>query len=318
MAVKPIDYSQPTGVGKQVAQIASGVAGAQPYLLKAQEFAPQFAQAEAATAGARATAESDQVAQRWGDIYAGLKAAPGYGQSVQDWEARQAAGSRIYGQIEANALADLARGGQLDPWQQREASQAARAAFQDRGLATGRSAALAEVLNRANLSEARRKERETYAAGVAGQAQGWAGNNINVAASQLDPYSRMFGKGGSQATGALSSDGLFQSYGGVGASIYGANTQKEIAMAQIEAQKDLFDKSQSYDKWATMYNAAASNRIANMNAASAAQAGQNQAWIAGGTAMAGVGAAALMAGATGVAAAGASTMAVGGIAAALI
>jgi hypothetical protein len=276
MATTIPNYSVATGTGVQVAQIASGVAASQPYLLEAQKWAPKFAEEEAKAAGARSTAEAQQVDQRWGDIYSGLRESAGYGAAVKDWEARQQAGSQIYGKLEANALADVARGGTLDPWQQREATQASRAAFEDRGMATGGTAALAEVMNRANLSEARRREREGYAAGIVNQAQGWAGNNVNVASTQFDPYSRMFGKGGSQVTGSLSSNEMYETYGSVGASIYGSNTEAAIANAQIAAQQKMFDKQMKYDKWATQYNASASDRIGAMNASAARSAGNKQ------------------------------------------
>lgn len=272
-AAKPIDYSKALGVGKQVAEISSGVVAAQPYLLEAQKWQPRMAEAEALSAGSRATAEAAQVDQRWGGIYEGLRGSAGYGTALRDWEARQQAGADLYGQLERSAIADLARGGRLDAWQQREASQAARAAFQDRGLATGSSAALAEVLNRANFSEARKRERQAYAAQLAGNAQGWAAGNMQVAASQFDPYQRMYGKGGSAMSGTLSSADEFETYGNIGANLYATQTQAQVAREQMAMQEDMFKQQMAYDKWATIYNAAAGRAIGDQNAAAARRAG---------------------------------------------
>lgn len=79
-----------------------------------------------------------------------------------------AADSPLLGQLESEASSDLAMGGALDPWQTREATQGARAAWQSRGLENSAPAGFAEVLNRINFSDSRRAARRGFATGVAG------------------------------------------------------------------------------------------------------------------------------------------------------
>ena len=79
-----------------------------------------------------------------------------------------AGASPLFAQLEADASGELARGGELDPWQQREATQGARAAWQSRGMVGSSPAGFAEVLARVNMANARRQQRQAYATGVAG------------------------------------------------------------------------------------------------------------------------------------------------------
>lgn len=72
----------------------------------------------------------------------------------------------LYGQLERQASEDLALGGQLSNDEIRESAQGARAAWQARGLGTSAPASFQEVLNRVQFSNARKAERQTFAAGI--------------------------------------------------------------------------------------------------------------------------------------------------------
>jgi hypothetical protein len=75
---------------------------------------------------------------------------------------------RLYGMLEEQAAGDLSLGGGLNPDEVRAATQGARAGFSARGLSGGPQSVLAEVLGRATLANARRRERQGFAAEVEG------------------------------------------------------------------------------------------------------------------------------------------------------
>ena len=71
-------------------------------------------------------------------------------------------------QLDQQAQADLALGGSLSAQDEREAQQAARAAFAARGMAVGNPAVAAEILTRDQYSQQRLGERRAFAQGIAG------------------------------------------------------------------------------------------------------------------------------------------------------
>lgn len=73
--------------------------------------------------------------------------------------------------LSSQANEDLALGGSLNSEEIRAATQGARAAFSARGMAGTRPGILAEVMQRAQYSNARRRERQGFAAGVEGLRQ---------------------------------------------------------------------------------------------------------------------------------------------------
>jgi len=85
------------------------------------------------------------------------------------------------------ANADLAAGRSLTPEQERMATQAARQAYADRGMALGPQAITAEVLGREELSERRYRERQA----AAQQAMGTISNLYQPALAQT--YARQVG-----------------------------------------------------------------------------------------------------------------------------
>lgn len=78
---------------------------------------------------------------------------------------------KLYGQLESQASDELAMGGGLNADEIRAATQGARAGFSARGLTSGPQSVLAEVLSRATYANARRRERQGFAASVEGLRQ---------------------------------------------------------------------------------------------------------------------------------------------------
>jgi len=158
--------------------------------------------------------------------------------SAQAQQRAMAGPTSIEQGIYDQANSDLALGRSLNPEEIRNASQAARAAFSDRGLATGSGAASAEILNRAAYGDARYQQRlgnaqaanqtmeqgmqgrQNTAAGLLGQTAnlyGQAGGAFQNAASvgfgganalvNLDPYQRAMGIGVQLGSGIQSTNG---------------------------------------------------------------------------------------------------------------
>lgn len=66
--------------------------------------------------------------------------------------------------LDSQALDDLKLGGSLSPEEERGVQQSSRAAFSARGMALGKPSAIAEVLNRTSASQARKQQRQGFAA----------------------------------------------------------------------------------------------------------------------------------------------------------
>lgn len=79
--------------------------------------------------------------------------------------------SSLLAMLRSRAQEQLAMGGDLGTDEIRAATQGARAAGQARGIGGGQGGIMQEVLARALASSARRRERETFATGVAGLEQ---------------------------------------------------------------------------------------------------------------------------------------------------
>lgn len=73
--------------------------------------------------------------------------------------------------LEAQAAGDLALGGQLNEDELRAATQGARAGYAARGTLSSGQSMLSEVLGRATYANARKRERQGFATGVAGLRQ---------------------------------------------------------------------------------------------------------------------------------------------------
>jgi hypothetical protein len=271
---KPLSKS-----AQQVVDIARGAYEAQPWLVKAQdEFGPKQAAAEAATAAARASGEAAGVASGYQSYYNSLMSSGEYKQAAGQFSDRMASSNKIFGMLDKQAADELALGGQLTGDEQREVGQATRAAWSDRGLATSGRSAIDEVLNRVAASNARKDARRAFAGQTAAQGTAIATQNMNVAASQFDPYQRMYGTGGSDVTGTLGTDQLFSTYAGPMTDIYGADKSYAAAMAQIGSAEKMQKLGFKNDLAMTKLNAGYAQNIANTNASAARSAGTQGMW----------------------------------------
>jgi hypothetical protein len=282
-------------IGQDIVDMSRGSYAAQPWLTKAQaEYGPKFAAAEAQTAGARSAEEGRQVQQNFGAVYEGLMTSEPYREATQGFRDNVASNNRIYGALGAQAEEDLALGGRLSGDEQREASQASRAAWNDRGLVTSGRSAVDEVLARVSMSNARKRERQGFAAQVAAQGTAVATQNMSVAAAQFDPYQRMFGTGGSAVTGTLNSDELFTPYAQPAVDIYAADKNYAAAMAQLASAEKMQKAGFQHDLKMTKLNAGYDANTTAANNAAAKSAAKSQAVGAAVGAGVGVAAAAII------------------------
>ena len=278
MASYTPSFTPPTSAPRRperMTRMARDAYGAQHFLLQAQrEYGPAFAVAEADAGAARAAAEARGVAQVFPQMHAAaMGASPEYAQGVNAYMDRTQAGAGIYGQLEEQAQEGLALGGRLSADEQRAIMQGTRAAWNDRGLATSGQAAVDELLGRSSFAQERLRERQGFAAGVASGGQQFGVNALNAASAAFDPFNRVYGTGGSQVSGALTSSETFAPYGQVGASLHASDTQRAIAAMQIEAQKKMQNQQMDYGRWATEFNAGEAARIGQMNARAGGGAG---------------------------------------------
>lgn len=277
-------------MAQDVVDISRGAYAAQPWLLKAQqEFGGKFGAAEAMAAGERSAEEAAQIQKNWGATEAALMESAPYREAAENFRATTQASGRMFGALAADAEEGLALGGQLSGDEQREASQASRAAWNDRGLVTSGRSAVDEVLARVSMSNARKRERQAFAGQVAAQGTALSTQQMSVAASQFDPYQRMFGTGGSAVTGTLGSDQLFTPYAGPAVDIYSADKNYAASMAQLASAEKMQKMGFKHDEKMTKLNAkydARTSAANNAAARSAARTGTTNAAIGAGGAMA--------------------------------
>ena len=178
-------------------------------------------------------------------------------------------------------------GGALTAEDTRGAQQAARAAFSARGMATGQSGALAEVLNRDSFARARQNERRGFASGVDLQrtqrktADAASANNLfNTAGAFWDPQARLFGKGGSQVSGQVGQIGQFTPFLGGAQNVGQGNQAAALQTNMLNQQGEQFAQERNDTNYYTMFNAnqtnanaAANRKSSTTNAAISAGAG---------------------------------------------
>lgn len=236
------------------------------------QFAAQYAQAQAQAQAAAnrqmikdALKATDQIAGKLDNENTGLALGhiAGAGGQVPEMNAlaermgglaERAEGSLDGTEIEAElgrmALEDLRLGRALSPEQEREATQAARAGFAARGMATGMPSAAAEILARDAYGTARQNERRGFAGsvnqmlvgnenarlGTAGNLLGvTAGTRQNTAALGMglgqafvaaDPYQRALGSNipiASQGPSASMTSNAFGQVLGYAGDLYNTN-----------------------------------------------------------------------------------------------
>ena len=236
-----------------------------------QDFGPQYAQAEVGTSVARAKAERDGVQQMGTSIRDAVVASSPEIAAATDQMQRQLANqgpSDIETELRRQAMQDLSLGGSLSADEVRQVTQGSRAAWSSRGLGMSQPGAVEEVMSRSAASDARRAQRQQFAAGVdTGTQQRQASDRAftlnagQAAVGMFDPYTRMYGRGGGSAqTGQYSGPQEFQPYLGSAANVAAGNQEVNAAAAAAK-------QSQEYSKWSLQQQLAAQKDSFNMNAA---------------------------------------------------
>jgi hypothetical protein len=235
-----------------------------------QDFGPQYAKAEAATSLARAQAERDGVQQMGTSIRDAVVASSPEIAAATDQMQRQLANqgpSDIETELRRQAMADLSLGGSLSADEVRQVTQGSRAAWSSRGLGMSQPGAVEEVMARTGAANARRAQRQQFAAGVdTGSQQRQASDRAftlnagQAAAAMFDPYTRMYGRGGGSAqTGQYSGPQEFQPYLGSAANVAAGNQE-------VAANAALAKQSQDFQKWSLQQQLAAQKDSFAMNA----------------------------------------------------
>jgi len=272
---------------------------AYPALYALQEqWNPQFAAQEAQAGAARSAAETRAVNASGTSIRDAIRG--GSPEIAASSDAllsglKNVGASALEQEMQQQALTDLQRGGQLSPEEARAAVQAARGATSARGLGQGTPAAVLEVLNRDAASRGRMDARRNYAAGVDANSnqrmasdRSYVLNALNQSNAVFDPYTRMYGRGGSQASGQVSGPAQYGNYLSSANSV-GATNQSALlsgmSLRQDQAQFDVNREDSYYFSNQNMING-------NANAAAARQASMKSGLLSAGASLAGAGIAA--------------------------
>lgn len=228
-----------------------------------QTYHPAFARAEAATAGARADEEARIVQRQGGAVRDALRGTPEVAEATDAImaELRGTGPSEIERRLQGDALSELALGTRLSSDQERDVQQATRAAWSARGLAQGNPAMVSEVLNRDAAGQARLASRRAFAAGVDAQVQqrksgdrAFALNALQGMGGFYDPYQRIFGRGGSQASGQVAAPENFNAFMGTA-----------LQQRQMDMQERMFYDGMAAEKEAMMFNAGENRYISGRN-----------------------------------------------------
>lgn len=276
--------------GRQALQLMDE---AYPRILATQQkYGKDFARTEVGIGEARGVAEAEAVGRSGGLMRESiLKSSPEIAAANKAMMDRlgELGPSAIEREMNKQALEDLKLGGALSGEDVRLSSQSARAAMQARGLNGGRSAAVAEVLNRQTLADGRRNERRGFASGVDAQTQqrkagdaAISNNTFNTLGAFWDPQQRLFGRGGSQVSGQISGPGSYFPFLGAAQDVGQGNQQTQLGILGMNQQAQQFEMNRQDSNYWSMMNMRASDRNAAANRSSAT----TNAWIgaAGGAA----------------------------------
>jgi len=260
---------------------------AYPRILALNErFGGAFARNEVDTARQRAAAESAAIKSDYPAFRESMLSSPEIAKANQTLQARmdELGPSEIEQEMGRQALDELKLGGALTPEEQRAASQAARAAFSARGLATGSPAAVAEVLARDSFGRQRQAERRTFAGGVDTQrtarktADAASSNNLfNTSTAFWDPQLRLFGRGGSQVSGQVSGPSTFSPFLGASQAVGAGNQQAALYTNQLNQVGEQYAQDRADTQWYSLWNANQSNT----NAAAQRKSANTSAAISG-------------------------------------
>lgn len=273
---------------------------AYPQILALNErFGSAFARNEVDVAAARGKAEGAAIKDSYPGMRDALLSSPEVAKANTALNARfdELGPSAIEGELSRQALDELKMGGALTPEEARSASQAARAAFSARGLATGSPAAVAEVLSRDSFGRQRQTERRAFASGVDLQrtqrktADAASANNLfNTSTSFWDPQVRLFGKGGSQVSGQVSGPSSFSPFLGAANQVGQGNQMAALQTNALNQQGEQFAQERNDSYWYTLFNAGQTNQ----NAAAARKSSNTNAAISGAASIAAIAALAFL------------------------
>jgi hypothetical protein len=186
----------------------------------------------------------------------------------------------IQRQLRDDAERELALGQSLSPEEQRNAAQAARAAFAARGMATGNAAAGAEILNRDAYGRQRQDQRRQFAMGAEqyflGQEQ--ARRAQAIGANQLDLARRQRRIG---LAGAYGDMDPFRQGMNAAFQLGGANLDRSIGMAsgafnnslQTAGSVETFNRNMQASQYNSWMNNNAAVQAANMQSGAMGQSG---------------------------------------------
>jgi hypothetical protein len=236
-------------------------------------YGADYAKTEAEIAGKRQGYETEAINKTYGGFREAMLRSPEVAKANSAMLNRldETGPSKIEKKLVADAESDLNLGGHLSDDELRNVQQASRAASSARGMGTGTSAALAEVLERDGAVRQRLRERQSFASGVSGQVEarkaGDASITANIGQAQMaywDPQVRTVGKGGGSASlGAVSGPSSFSPFlaaaGDVSKSNQSAKLEYGMHKENLKWDKDAFAQNQEYSRWATAYNADQSN-----------------------------------------------------------
>ena len=248
-----------------------------------QAYNSKFAELEAQTGADRARAETAAVTASGTTVRDALRGASPEIAATGDALLAGIKGtgpSGIETELTNQALSELRMGGELSADELRQVVQGSRAASSARGLGMGNAAAISEVMNRAGMAEARKGARRSFAAGVdANSQQRRASDNSYVlnagqaAMRDYDPYQRLYGKGGSQATGTVSGPSQFGNYLSASSNVGAGNQDARMTAQKLQEERYQFGVNREDSNYwsrvnmdATNANAAAQRRSANSNA----------------------------------------------------
>lgn len=192
--------------------------------------------------------------------------------------------SRIETEMERQAYNDLLAGRSLSPEENRDAVQSARAAMSARGLATGQSGVMAEVLNRDTFARAREAQRRGFAAGVEGMRRNRAQGDMALAQSgyqfanqNLNPRGALFGTADMLTKNRTQPMTFTNQLSGYMADFGNSNLQAATAYNAQQLGGSLEVARMQHDIGMTLMNARFNNDIGAANAAAAEKAGQQAA-----------------------------------------
>ena len=191
--------------------------------------------------------------------------------------------SRLESALEQDAYDGLMAGGDLSAEENRDAVQAARAGFSARGLATGTSAVVGEVLNRDQFARGREQQRQGFAMGVDSLQRQRMSSDMNLAqagaqyaAQNTNARTMLFGPGDMLGKNRSQNLALHNQTAPYVSDFANANLSAATAYNGQMIGRDLQLAGLQHDIGMTMLNANFQNQIGAANLQAAQKAG-NQA-----------------------------------------